>query len=123
MTWNALLQFSYVNLEGDHLRASCISNEAQNSSPPLPTPIIHQSLGESYVLELELVMLTGEFQKFQKVIFPGCAAPADLLFHHYLAIAKFSNMNLTKLWEAVEDRRAWRALVNGVTKSQIRLND
>ena len=33
------------------------------------------------------------------------------------------NMNLTKLWEAVEDRRAWCALVCGVTKNQTRLND
>ena len=24
-------------------------------------------------------------------------------------------MNLTQLWEAVEERRAWRALVHGVT--------
>ena len=30
------------------------------------------------------------------------------------------NMNLTQLQEAVEDRRAWRALVHGVTKSRTR---
>ena len=28
------------------------------------------------------------------------------------------DMNLNKLWETVEDRRAWCALVHGVTKSQ-----
>ena len=28
-----------------------------------------------------------------------------------------TNMNLTQLQEAVEDRRAWRALFHGVTKS------
>ena len=33
------------------------------------------------------------------------------------------NRNLTQLREAVEDRRAWRALVHGVTKSRTRLND
>ena len=27
------------------------------------------------------------------------------------------DMNLSKLWEMVEDRRAWHALVHGVTKS------
>ena len=29
-----------------------------------------------------------------------------------------TRMNLTQLQEAVEDRRAWRALVHGVTKDQ-----
>ena len=30
---------------------------------------------------------------------------------------------LTKLWESVEDRRAWRALLHGVTKSRTQLNN
>ena len=34
-----------------------------------------------------------------------------------------TNMKLTQLREAVEDRRAWRALVHGVTKSRTWLND
>ena len=34
-----------------------------------------------------------------------------------------TNMNLIQLREAVEDRRAWHALVHGVTKSQTQLND
>ena len=29
-----------------------------------------------------------------------------------------TDMNLSKLWEIVEDREAWRAAVHGVTKSQ-----
>ena len=29
-----------------------------------------------------------------------------------------TNMNLTQLWEAVEDRRAWCALVHGIMKSR-----
>ena len=34
------------------------------------------------------------------------------------SVIEATNVNLTKLWEAVEDRRAWHVLVHGVTKSQ-----
>ena len=33
------------------------------------------------------------------------------------------DMNVSKLWETVKDREAWRAAVHGVTKSQTRLSD
>ena len=39
------------------------------------------------------------------------------------SVIEANNRNLTQLWEAVEDRRAWRALVHGVTKSQTLLNN
>ena len=37
------------------------------------------------------------------------------------SVIEATNMNLTKLWEAMEDRRAWCALVHGVMKSWTRL--
>ena len=39
------------------------------------------------------------------------------------SVIEATNMNLTQLTEAVEERRAWHALVHGVTKGQTRLND
>ena len=39
------------------------------------------------------------------------------------SVIEATNINLTQLQEAVEDRRACRALVHGVTKSRTRLNN
>ena len=33
------------------------------------------------------------------------------------------DMNLSKLWEVVKDREAWRAVVHEVAKSQTQLRD
>ena len=39
------------------------------------------------------------------------------------SVIKATNMNLTQLREAVEDRRAWCALIHGVMKSRTQPND
>ena len=39
------------------------------------------------------------------------------------SITYSTDMNLSKLWERVEDREAWHAAVHGVSKSQTQLSD
>ena len=39
------------------------------------------------------------------------------------SITDSMDMNWSKLWEIVKDRRAWHAAVHGVDKSQMQLSD
>ena len=41
----------------------------------------------------------------------------------WLSIADSMDMSLSKLWEIVEDRKAWHATVHGIPKSQTQLSN
>ena len=39
------------------------------------------------------------------------------------AISDSMDVNLSKLWETVKDREAWRAAIHGVTKNRTQMSD
>ena len=64
---------------------------------------------------LEKTLMLGKTEGQQK---KGAVEDEMVRQHQQL-----TNINLSKLWETVKDRKAWGAVVPGVAKSQTRLGD